>query len=84
MSLIPPRIDCVRRAPAQTKFQTRPSSPPSGWHEAQASPPPALTWKMKWPVSARESDASAIVAPVSARQSAAGSRVCANSTPAGE
>ena len=40
--LIPPRIDCVRRAPVQTKFQTRPSSPPSGWHEAQASPPPAL------------------------------------------
>ena len=45
--------DCVRRAPAQTKFQTRPSSSPSAWHDAHAMPPPALAWKTRWPVSAR-------------------------------
>ena len=31
---------CVRRSPLSAKRQVRPSSPPSGWHEAQAMPPP--------------------------------------------
>ncbi len=33
---------CVRRAPSQAKFQTRPSSAPSAWQDAQATNPPAL------------------------------------------
>ena len=34
--------DWVRRAPEQANVQTRPSSFPSGWQEAQAMKPPAL------------------------------------------
>ena len=41
-----PRSDWVRRAPTPSNCQMRPSSPPSGWHEAQAMPPPESTWKI--------------------------------------
>jgi len=47
----PPRRAWVRRGPMGSKFQTWPSSPPSGWHDAQARKAPALEWKSLCPVS---------------------------------
>ena len=41
-----PRTDCVRRGPALAKVQTWPSSPPSGWQLAQATPARVAVWKI--------------------------------------
>ena len=38
VSLVAPRSGGVRRGPVPAKVHTRPSSPPSGWHDAQAMP----------------------------------------------
>ena len=68
--------DCVRRAPWQVKFQTRPSSLPSAWHDAHARKPPAFEWKTRWPVSLRLTVESGMVLLAPGSASIAGSRDC--------
>ncbi len=81
---MPPRSACVRRAP-KSKAHTRPSSPPSGWQDAQAIPKPELEWKMVCPVSSVAAlDNSSAFSPCASSagcHSMAGERVCTTSRP---